>query len=418
MRHAHVIGVVWALLAVCAPALAQTRPATFVQAVVSNNTPYLNEPFILTVKVFDSTRSANLAVAYPSFRGFGQESYGEPASTVELLEGVQYTVFTQQTVLYPNLPGTYVVDPITVRIPETPFQQEQYLQSASLPVTVLPLPQAPPGYVNAVGIYTVLSSVDLRQTSVGQVVTLSLTVDGRGNIARLLPPDIPFDRAVWRVLPRSGDYTGDALAGRMRFVWQLIPQVAGELIIPGFVFYTFDPATGTYTDHSTAPVVVSVAGSAAQLPAAPIARPAATPLPFAARGPLGIQYTPQSHPAPDVWAWLLPPAAALAAAALRRRQRPAATLRRPHRATLQAAQAELRAAVRRPPGDAYPAIEAALRRFLGSRNTLTLPAAVDAALHDHLRSLGDARYAPATREDVISAAQRTYRLMQELERYT
>jgi len=43
---------------------------------------------------------------------------------------------------------------------------------------------------------------------------------------------------------------------------------------------------------------------------------------------------------------------------------------------------------------------------------------VDAALHDHLRSLGDARYAPATREDVISAAQRTYRLMQELERYT
>jgi hypothetical protein len=407
-----------ALLALLSPASAQTRPATFVQAIVSNSAPFLNEPFVLTVKVFDSARTANLSIAYPPLNGFGQQDYGEPQTTIEVLDGVQYAVFTHQTVLYPNLPGTFSIDPVTVRIPETPFQQEQYLQSASLAVTVLPLPPPPPGYVNAVGVYTVLPSVDVRETLVGQVVTLSLTVDGSGNVARLLPPAIPFDQMVWRVLPRNSLYTGDALKGRMRFTWQLIPQIPGELTIPGFSFYTFNPATADYTEHTAAPISISVAGSASQapVPAQPPPAPTAA-FPFAPRTPLGVAQMPENHPVPSVWAWLIPPLVALAAAAVRSRPRPAAT-RRPARATLQSAQAELRAAVRQPPGQAFPAIESAFSRFLGHHDLSALPATMQATIQDHLRALADARYAPATREDVISAAQRTYRLMQELERYS
>ena len=99
------------------------------------------------------------------------------------------------------------------------------------------------------GEYTLSADVDKQRTTVGQPITLTLTISGRGNIKSL--PDIPlpaltnfrtFDaNAATNIEKKDGEVRGSKV-----FKTVLIPTASGELTIPAVSFSFFDSTSRAY----------------------------------------------------------------------------------------------------------------------------------------------------------------------------
>src|SRR5205823_3959014 len=98
-------------------------------------------------------------------------------------------------------------------------------------------------FKGAVGDYSLNAQLDKQSTSVGQPVTLTLTVSGRGNLKSV--PDLPipsltnfrtFDaNAATNIEKKDGQVSGSKV-----FKTVLIPTASGELTIPSIPFAFFD----------------------------------------------------------------------------------------------------------------------------------------------------------------------------------
>jgi len=149
-------------------------------------------------------------------------------------------------------------------------QREVTLRDQAARVTVAPPPQpAPAGYAGAVGTFHATSDLSAGPFHVGEPLTLTVKVTGRGSFSRLASSGVAESQALSAYPPRATFTAGGGpTEGTKLFTQTLVPRQAGALEIPAVTLVTFDPQRHRYLTERTRPFSVTVAAAPEGEPAA------------------------------------------------------------------------------------------------------------------------------------------------------
>jgi hypothetical protein len=97
---------------------------------------------------------------------------------------------------------------------------------------------------------------------VGEAITLTVSVEGTGNLKLLGAPklpDLPSFRTYDTVSTLNLSKASDIVQGSKVFKTVIVPRASGQLQIPSIPFSYFDPATGQYVEQQTDPINLQIA---------------------------------------------------------------------------------------------------------------------------------------------------------------
>jgi hypothetical protein len=244
--------------------------------------PYVGEQVILT---FRFERSVNLMgpadytdPPTPGFRSFPVEMPPGADRHAEVRDGRSWAIQERRTLLFPLSAGDKTVGPAAVEFAVDPFAGRQRVVTDAVTLHVKPLPEAgrPADFSGGVGTFRLEAALDRRDATVGDTVTLTVTVSGQGNfhdLGAVHAPDAPgfevFDPEVTDDLHNGPAGT----AGARRYTFVLIPREAGDLQVGTARLSTFDPGKGAYETAEAGPFPLTVAAAAPASAPAPQAVP-------------------------------------------------------------------------------------------------------------------------------------------------
>ena len=252
-------------------------------------------------------------------QGFTTQRISEPRQTVETVNGQAYQVFIFKTAISPARSGKFEIGPAevspVVRVPrpggrnpmmprggpfDDPFfnnlfndpafapsvPKEVNLKSEVAPLEVKPLPPKPPSdFSGAVGTFILRADASPKKAQVGDPITITATLTGRGNFDRVAAP-VLSEEAGWHKYPASDSFKQDddvGISGVKTFE-MVVSAKENKTELPPLVFSFFDPVKEQYVTLRTEAIPLQIAGGAASAPTpAASAAPAATdPTPSAA----------------------------------------------------------------------------------------------------------------------------------------
>ncbi len=168
-----------------------------------------------------------------------------------------YAAVLRKTALFPTQSGELRVGPMKLEGQMVtggfffgrakPFS----VASEQLKITVKPLPESgkPASFTGGVGSFEVSASLSSDRSTGGEPVTLTITVNGTGNLGLLTAPVLPSVPGLKILTPETKDnfsYAGGRLSGSRRFVYPVLPTADGRYRIPEIELGFFDPKTGSY----------------------------------------------------------------------------------------------------------------------------------------------------------------------------
>lgn len=257
------------------------------QARVAPTAAYVGEETIYTLAFYQGADVySNINFAPPSLKNMwteqpddGQRHETKPAR----MGGRDYTLTEVRTLLYPMSAGEVSIPSATVSFQPTPFTPPLHIKGNELTLSVKALPEKgkPAGFSGLVGNFSIETSVSQKSGAVGQPLTLTVTVLGRGALHAIPKPPNPvidaerYDPEIKDVFRRGARGS----EGSRTFNYIIVPKNEGTLTIPPFPLTFFNPATATYETVTSAPLTMPVAaapkGSAA--PDAPASTPTIKP---------------------------------------------------------------------------------------------------------------------------------------------
>jgi len=273
-------------------------PDFFVRADVDRREAFVSEAITLTFRFYSRVRlSRDPEYTPPAATGFWIEDLPPVRRFYEDVAGVPYLVNELKYALFPTTTGDLTIGPASLKIQTAsdnpldwdPFQMfgrdpfaglregpPQVLRTDPIGIRVRPLPEAgrPQGFSGLVGDYSLAARLDKSTVEANQPVTLALILSGGGNLQTAPAPTIELPAAVRSYDSGSrvnSSKEGYRLRGEKVVEKVLIPQAAGQIVIPPATLVTFDPRAGRYrtlsTDSlrlevvpSTAPVVSALGG--------------------------------------------------------------------------------------------------------------------------------------------------------------
>ena len=229
-----------------------------VLADVSNRKPYLNEGieyrfrYLYTVVLPTADSPAPVLPELPDF--LAEELPTETDTTVQI-EGKTYQVQEVTRRLYPQKTGKIVIQSANLILPLKGAPKT--LKTATVTLTVLPLPEIgrPPNFTGTVGEYNISAHIDRNRTEVGKALSLSLKIEGKGNMQTVTAPKLPTIAGV-RIgtQPRVEKPT----AGSRVYTYALIPSQEGTLWIPAIEYVYFNPHRKAYQTTQTTRIPINV----------------------------------------------------------------------------------------------------------------------------------------------------------------
>ena len=270
-----------------APA-AHGPPAVFITGTVDKTSVHVGEPITFTFRLYHRVPLMSRPnYQPPEVTGFWTEDLPPQRSYSEIVKGMPYNVTEVRTALFPSSPGKAHIGSaaLTVNLENfgtDPFSsdffaqffgrgEEKILRTEPIAINVRPLPDPkPPEFKGAVGEYALETQVDKPRIAVGQPITLTVTVSGRGNIKSLPDLNLPsltnfrtFDaNAATNIDKKDGQVSGSKV-----FKSVLIPTASGELTIPPVRFAFFDTHAQTYRVLRSHSIVIHVAPGSVTAPA-------------------------------------------------------------------------------------------------------------------------------------------------------
>ncbi|MDE0186468.1 MAG: BatD family protein [Candidatus Poribacteria bacterium] len=234
---------------------------------------YLNEAFPITVRLYHRQIEVR-EIEYPTLltSAFSVRGFTEPSRTEEVIDGVRFYCLNFETVVYPVSTGQLTLGPAQLKCSlvlkeqsrrrnslfddEMFFNQSSFddffgraekraivLKSEPLRITVGAHPQdgKPRDFSGAVGQYTLQVEAKPREVKVGEPITLTMHVTGRGNIETVSLPQIYG-------LDRFKTYNPQIKTGEhgKSFEQVLIPEDESIEAIPEIRFSYFDPEREKY----------------------------------------------------------------------------------------------------------------------------------------------------------------------------
>src|SRR5438067_12073251 len=265
-----------------------------------------------------------------SSQGFTTQKLQQPRENLETIGGRNYQVYTFKTAIAAARPGKFEVGPVTAKAvvvlprrpstsprtrPRSPFdlfnlddpfsdpffsdpfgsmgeRTELPIRSETATLNVKPLPtNAPPNFSGAIGNFTMAVDAKPKTVQVGDPITVTSTITGRGNFDRMNGPALEDERG-WHKYPPSSKFKQDddvGISGEKTFEMVIAPNEK-KPAVPPLVFAYFDPSKENYVTLRSDAVPIQVEGGAAPAPsvaaapvksATPPATTAVTPAPTA-----------------------------------------------------------------------------------------------------------------------------------------
>ncbi|MEA2031860.1 MAG: BatD family protein [candidate division Zixibacteria bacterium] len=253
----------------------------FLEAVVDNKNPYVNEQVTLTLKFYTAIRYyGNAELSEPTTTGFWNELLGNKAPYKQRINNRTYKVIERKYAVFPTQTGPLTIGRATIHI-KVPTRNAQKrdpfgmfdnffntgkkvaVRSKPIRLNVRSLPDKgrPDDFTGSIGDFKISASVDKRQVEVNQPVTLTLRITGTGNIKAAAEPVIPelddfrIDRAS---SSENISKVNDRISGTKVYEELFIPKHPGTLVIPSISYNYFVPSEDSYREISTKPIKIRV----------------------------------------------------------------------------------------------------------------------------------------------------------------
>lgn len=265
------------------------RPPVFITQEVDSESPYVHQQVVYTFRFFQRAQTVEAHWEPPSFQGFWVEDLGKERQYESILEGQRYSVTEIKKALFPVSVGTLkipqslltcsiIVKKSRQRSPRGLFDDNFFstslfgrmgqtetknLRAEPIRLTVrsLPVEGWPADFEGLVGSFRIRANVGETKLSTGDSTTLTVTVDGEGNLRDLthMPPEeIPG----FKIYPDKPSFQlqtrGDIVESVRVFKKALVPLEAGSLEVPGLSLSFFDPKKDVYSTVKTDPIILTV----------------------------------------------------------------------------------------------------------------------------------------------------------------
>ncbi len=302
------------------------KDIVFCELVIPKTTAYVGETIPAEIRLGFNTRVPSRFVQPATLSGQGFTSQGipnaaaqNPEQSVRSINGRPFDVLTFKTAITPARSGKLEIaakdakaivqiprrrgsrprspfdmfgmnDPFNDPFFADPFggggeQREVTFSSETTTIDVKPLPpNAPPSFSGAVGHFNLATEVKPKTAQVGDPLTLTATISGRGNFDRVSAPVLESDRG-WHTYPPGSNFKADddiGLSGSKTFEMVLTPNEPKKEV-PPLLFSYFDPLKETYVTLKSDKLPVVVEGGAAPSATPAIASASTTPPPATAR---------------------------------------------------------------------------------------------------------------------------------------
>jgi len=300
---------------------ANAAKLVFAELIVPKKTAYVGEIVPVEIRLGFDPRAHPKLLEGPeiSGQGFTAQKLQQSGENLETINGRSYDVVTFKTAIAAARAGKFEIGPIkakaqvlAARRPNAPrsrspfdlfnlddpfsdpffsdpfsqFGERREVEINSEPVAfeVKPLPQnAPPSFSGAIGNFTMTTDAKPKSVQVGDPITVTSTISGRGNFDRVNAPAVEDDRG-WHKYPPSSKFKNDdevGISGTKTFEMVLSPNEK-KPTIPLLAFSYFDPAKEQYVTLRSDPIAIDVQGGAVAAPAAAASQPAPSTMPAAA----------------------------------------------------------------------------------------------------------------------------------------
>jgi oxygen tolerance protein BatD len=252
----------------------------FVTATLSDPNPYIGQQVFYTFELHYGAQIANTDYEPPSFNGFTAKQIEEQKTAQKVINGRRYQVVTLSYILIPLKSGDLVIPPAVLRCDkvlrssnrsrnrfDTFFGQNRLepriLRTKAIPVTVTALPPytGKDSFSGLVGQFEMHADLETFEATVGESVTLSITIQGQGNIQDAEAPTlaVPTTFKEYKDQPESDVTLGpQGYQGEKVFRTALVPVASGRHTVGVAPLIFFDPIKKHYRTLMTQPLALSV----------------------------------------------------------------------------------------------------------------------------------------------------------------
>src|SRR6266478_4463345 len=280
---------------------ANTNQLAFAELIVPKKSAFVGEIVPAEIRLGFDPRAHPKLIDGPevSGQGFTAQKLQQGGENLETINGRTYDVVTFKTaiaaaragkfdlgpvkakvqVLTPRAPGTRrsrspfdlfnLDDPFSDPFFSDPFGQfgerrEVEINSEPIAFEVKPLPaNAPASFSGAIGNFTMTIEAKPKSVQVGDPITVTSTISGRGNFDRVNGPAIEDERG-WHKYPPSSKFKQDdevGISGTKTFETVLSPNEKKQAL-PVLAFSYFDPAKEQYVTLRSESIAITVQGGA------------------------------------------------------------------------------------------------------------------------------------------------------------
>ena len=309
-----------------------TRPGNasklvFAELIVPKKTAFVGEIVPVQIRLGFDPRTHPRLIDLPEItgQGFTAHKLQQSGENRETISGRTYDVVTFKTAIAAARAGNFEIGPVkakaqvlTPRRPSSPRSRSPFdlfnlddpfsdpffsdpfgevgerreieINSEPVAFEVKPLPQnAPANFSGAIGNFTMTTDAKPKSVQVGDPITVTTTISGRGNFDRVNAPGIE-DEHGWHKYPPSSKFKQDddvGISGTRTFETVLSPNEKKQSM-PVMAFSYFDPVKEQYVTLRSDPIAINVQGGALADAGAAVVPPGSPP-PAAVAAPTPVQ---------------------------------------------------------------------------------------------------------------------------------
>ena len=265
----------------------------FVELTTDKEEAYIYEEIVQSFKLYfqKGLPIDDLDYVAASTKSFLAEKLGEERRYEEVREGILYNVIELRTALFPLVSGKIEIPPAKFKCNIIIRQQrnrgsmfdefmggggrrypvERSTEPVKLIIKHLPVVGKPQGFTGAVGKYTMDVLAKPTKIKVGDPITLSINIRGKGNIQTIGEPLLDSEglkdfKAYDSEVKVTITDRGDGIKGEKLFNKVIEPQSEVVDVIPGISFSYFDPDLEKYKTLSHEPIPIEVEHSDMETP--------------------------------------------------------------------------------------------------------------------------------------------------------
>src|SRR6266849_4317314 len=299
----------------------------FAELIVPKKIAFVGEIVPVQIRLGFDPRTHPRLIDLPEItgQGFTAHKLQQSGENRETISGRTYDVVTFKTAIAAARAGNFEIGPVkakaqvlTPRRPSSPRSRSPFdlfnlddpfsdpffsnpfgeigerreieINSEPVAFEVKPLPQnAPASFSGAIGNFTMTTDAKPKSVQVGDPITVTTTISGRGNFDRVNAPGIE-DEHGWHKYPPSSKFKQDddvGISGTKTFETVLSPNEKKQSM-PVMAFSYFDPVKDQYVTLRSDPIAINVQGGTLAA-AGPAVVPPGSPPPAAVAAPTPVQ---------------------------------------------------------------------------------------------------------------------------------